>query len=83
MDGELGGRLHSRFFGNEAPSAIETHWWNPHFVPIAVLVVGKWLQLPFRGSDELLIFQDADGGIDVRVVRLEERRNRLRAKVVR
>ena len=81
--GKLGGRLHSGFIGNEAPSAIEAHWRNPHIVPIGVLVVGRWMLLPFRRSDELLIFQDADGGIDVGVVRPKERRDRLRAKVVR
>ena len=80
--GELGGGLHSRFLRNEAASAIETHWWNPHLVPVGVLVIGRWLHLPFRGPDELLIFQDADGGGDVRIVR-PERRDRLRAKVVR
>ena len=37
--GELGGRLHSCFLGNEAPSAIETHWRNPHIIPI----VYSWL----------------------------------------
>ena len=39
--------------------------------------------LPFRRSDELLVFQDADGGFDVRVVRPIERRDRLSAKVIR
>ena len=56
-----GGSLHSRFLRNEARSAIEAHWRNPHFVPVGVLVIGRWLRLPFRGPDELLIFQDADG----------------------
>ena len=81
--GELGGSLHSSLMRNKAPSAIETDWRNPHFVPVGVLGIGRWLHLPFQGPDELLIFQDADGGVDVSVVRPEERRDRLRAKVVR
>ena len=51
------------------------------FIAIGALVVGRWMLLPFRRSDELLVFQDADGGIDVGVARPKERRDRLRAKV--
>ena len=81
--GKLGGRLHSGFVGNEAPSATEAHRRSPHIVPVGVLVVGRWMLLPFRRSDELLVFQDANGGIDVDVVRPKERRDRLSAKVIR
>ena len=46
--GKLGGRLHSGFIGNKAPSALEAHWLNPRMVSIGVLVVGRWMLLPFR-----------------------------------
>ena len=80
---KLGGGFHGSIIGSKAPSAVEAHRWNPHIIPVGVLFVGRWVLLPFRRSDELLVFQDADGEFDVRVVRPIERRNRLSTEVIR
>ena len=44
-------------------------------VPIGAFGIGRWLHQPFRRPDQLLIFQDGNGSVDVRVVRPEERRD--------
>ena len=80
---ELGGGFYRSFLGDEAASAVETRWRNPHFAPVSVLGIGGWLRQPFRRSDEFLFFEDGDGSVDVGVARPEERCDRLRTMIVR
>ena len=80
---ELGCRLDRRFMRLKAASAVEARRRQPHFIPVCVVAIGKRLLLPFRGSDQLLISQNADGSLHIGIMGPEKRRVRLCAMLNR
>ena len=73
---ELRCRLDRRFMRLKAASAVKSHRRQPHFIPICALTVGGRLLLPFRGSDQLFISQNAYGRLHIGIVGPEKRRLR-------
>ena len=71
------------FMRLKAASAVEAHRRQPHFIPVCVVAIGKRLLLPFRGSDQLLISQNADGSLHIGIMGPEKRRVRLCAMLIR
>ena len=66
--------LDRHFLRLKAASAVEAHRRQPHFIPACVVTIGRRLLLPFRGSDQLLISQNADGSLHIGIMGPEKRR---------